>query len=90
MLPACGCEPHDTKGSWQDLFRLTTGLWQNSSQESARKPKQRYDKKQNTYSKLQTIQRIEIKEGIIGLLSVWLKNNSNTSRFCAELLSAIR
>lgn len=95
MLPAGlhqACELYQsnhTKTSWQDLLRLTKGLWQNSSQDSARKPKLRYDKKQNTCSKLQTVQRIEIKEGIIGLLSVWLKSNSNTSRCCTELFSAI-
>lgn len=95
MLPAGlhqACELYQsnhTKTTWQDLLRLTKGLWQNSSQDSARKPKLRYDKKQNTCSKLQTVQRIEIKEGIIGLLSVWLKSNSNTSRCCTELFSAI-
>lgn len=36
-----------------------------------------------------TDQEIEIKEAIIGLLSVWLKSNSNASRFCTELFSAI-
>lgn len=36
-----------------------------------------------------TDQEIEIKEAIIGLLSVSLKSSSNASRFCTELFSAI-